>query len=271
MADTPGPVVASVQSSVLYDDGRVHFSAEVRDKTYQPLPDAQVEAHILGPGGIAAAVPLTQDPNTPGEFQGEWTAEKPGSYTSEVVAKRGDEEIGRDVLAFERVDGVAENFHTEQNRELLEKLATETGGRVLAAAGHFAAAERDFVLGCGDHHPRDQRFVEHADCLFADPGTVRIRMAAAAEVGNRMRRVLAGLVLGCVLFLCASSARGYVLRHRGGPRGRTRLRAALHRACEGSRHTVQGFWRERARLHAERSRRHTRAPQRHARPSQPRG
>jgi len=129
VADTPGPVVASVPNSVLYDDGRIQFSAEVRDKTYRPLPDAQVEAHILGPGGVAAAVPLTQDPNAPGVFQGEWTADKPGSYTSEVVAKRGDEEIGRDVLAFERIDGVAESFHTEQNRELLEKLATETGGR----------------------------------------------------------------------------------------------------------------------------------------------
>jgi uncharacterized membrane protein len=129
VADTPGPVVASVPSSVLYDDGRVQFSAEVRDKSYQPLPDAQVEAHVLGPGGIAAAVLLTQDPNVPGVFQGEFTAEKSGSYTSEVVAKRGDEEIGRDVLAFQRVDGVAENFHTGQNRELLEKLATETGGR----------------------------------------------------------------------------------------------------------------------------------------------
>src|SRR5439155_18327252 len=28
-----------------------------------------------------------------------------------------------------RTDGVAENFHTEQNRQLLEKLAAETGGR----------------------------------------------------------------------------------------------------------------------------------------------
>lgn len=129
VADTPGPVVASVPSPVLYDDGRVQFSADVRDKNYQPLPNAQVEAHILGPGGIAEAVPLTQDPNTPGVFQGEFTAEKPGSYTSEVVAKNGDQEIGRDVLAFERIDGVAESFHTEQNRELLEKLASETGGR----------------------------------------------------------------------------------------------------------------------------------------------
>jgi hypothetical protein len=33
------------------------------------------------------------------------------------------------VISFRREDGVAENFHTEQNRELLEKLSEETGGR----------------------------------------------------------------------------------------------------------------------------------------------
>ena len=37
--------------------------------------------------------------------------------------------MGSDTFPFERIDGVAENFHTLQNRELLEKLATETGGR----------------------------------------------------------------------------------------------------------------------------------------------
>jgi len=33
------------------------------------------------------------------------------------------------VLTFRREDGVAENFHREQNRELLRNLASETGGR----------------------------------------------------------------------------------------------------------------------------------------------
>jgi len=47
----------------------------------------------------------------------------------EVTAGRGAEELGKDVLTFERTDGVAENFHTEQNRELLEKLSSQTGGR----------------------------------------------------------------------------------------------------------------------------------------------
>ncbi|HEY6340152.1 MAG TPA: hypothetical protein VIY49_01560 [Bryobacteraceae bacterium] len=51
------------------------------------------------------------------------------------MAQRADpngsavKELGRDVLTFERLDGVAENFHTEQNRELLEHLASQTGGQ----------------------------------------------------------------------------------------------------------------------------------------------
>ena len=32
-------------------------------------------------------------------------------------------------MAFRREDGVAESFYTEQNRELLERLSSETGGK----------------------------------------------------------------------------------------------------------------------------------------------
>ena len=37
--------------------------------------------------------------------------------------------MGRDVITFRREDGVAENFHIQQNRELLEKLSSQTGGK----------------------------------------------------------------------------------------------------------------------------------------------
>ena len=128
-ADTPGRVVASVPKNILFDDGHVQLSVDVRDKNYQPLGDARVQAHIQGPGGVAALVEMTPDPNTPGLFHAEWTADKPGSYSADVVAQQGEEEAGNDSLSFERVDGVAENFHTEQNRELLQQLASQTGGR----------------------------------------------------------------------------------------------------------------------------------------------
>jgi uncharacterized membrane protein len=126
---TPGQVVASVPSQMLLDDGRVQFSADVRDKNYLPAADAHVEAHVLGPGGSAAQIEMTPDPNTPGTFHAEWTADRQGSYLTEVVATRDKDELGRDVLNFARQDGVAENFHTGQNRDLLEKLSAETGGK----------------------------------------------------------------------------------------------------------------------------------------------
>ena len=72
---------------------------------------------------------MTPDPTTPGLFHGEWNAEKPGSYVADVIAGHGSEELGRDVATFQRMDGVAESFHTEQNRPLLENLASQTGGR----------------------------------------------------------------------------------------------------------------------------------------------
>jgi uncharacterized membrane protein len=129
VTDTPGQIITSVPSQMLFDDGRVQISADVRGKDYQPAPDASVEAHILGPEGVAAQVDMAPDPNTPGVFRADWNAEKPGPYMAEITAKRGEEELGRDVLNFQRMDGVAENFHTEQNRPLLERLAQQTGGR----------------------------------------------------------------------------------------------------------------------------------------------
>ena len=62
---------------------------------------------------------------SPGIFNAEWTAEKPGTYTVEISAKRADEDVGRDTLMFQRIDGVAENFRTEQNRDLLVEVGVE--------------------------------------------------------------------------------------------------------------------------------------------------
>ncbi len=125
----PGHVAASVPNAILQDDSRVVLSADVRGEDYQPAPDAHVEAHIIGPEGTSAKVDLSPAPGSPGIFRAEWTADKPGSYLTEVTATRGDQPVGRDVLTFQRLDGVAENFHTEQNRELLTRLATQTGGK----------------------------------------------------------------------------------------------------------------------------------------------
>jgi uncharacterized membrane protein len=126
---TPGPVSVSTPRQVLADESLVRLEAIVRDRTYMPASDARVEAHILGPEGLSDTVELAPDLHEPGLYRAEWRASAPGAYMAEVVARRGEEEIGRDTLTFRREDGVAEHFRAEQNRELLEKLSEQTGGR----------------------------------------------------------------------------------------------------------------------------------------------
>jgi len=75
---------------------------------------------------------LSPSQDTPGTYQADWTAEKPGAYLAEIVAEPASgepQELGRDVVTFQREDGVAENFHIAQDRRFLEQLAAQTGGR----------------------------------------------------------------------------------------------------------------------------------------------
>ena len=129
VSDTPTRVVTTTTRPVLYDDGRVHLRAEVRDTTYLPTSDALVQARIVGPDGGSQRVDLHPDSLEQGVYSADWDAPHAGSYVAEITATRGQQELGRNVITFRREDGVAENFHVEQNRDLLEKLSSQTGGR----------------------------------------------------------------------------------------------------------------------------------------------
>ena len=134
VTDAPSQVIATTPKTVLADDMRVPIRVEVRDKEYKPLSTARVQARFLAPDGSSATLELSPRPLEEGVYTGEWTAEKPGSYVVEMLAGEEQQEVGRDVLAFRREDGVAENFHTGQNRELLQKLSDQTGGKYYTSA-----------------------------------------------------------------------------------------------------------------------------------------
>lgn len=129
VSGTHGPVISSVPKTVFADEQRIALRVDARDKTYLPLADGHVEAVVTGPDNATDRVELRPDPSSPGIYTAEYSAARPGSYVVETTVRRGEEEVGRDVVTFRREDGVAENFHTEQNRELLEKLASETRGK----------------------------------------------------------------------------------------------------------------------------------------------
>lgn len=124
-----GRVSATSSDSVLRDSSDITLRADVRDTNYLPLAEAAVEARLIGPEGLADTVTLQPDPRNPGQYSTRWKADRAGAYLAEVVARRGEQEVSRDVLTFRREDGVAEHFRTEQNRPLLERLAEQTGGQ----------------------------------------------------------------------------------------------------------------------------------------------
>jgi hypothetical protein len=122
--ETPTPVVGSVSESRLEDSGHVEIRAEVRNKSYNPVGDASVNAEIITPSGGSRNVALRADPTAHGVYVGEFDADQAGSYLAEIRAA----DLGSDLVAFQRENGTAENFHRQQNRELLQKLAEDTGG-----------------------------------------------------------------------------------------------------------------------------------------------
>jgi uncharacterized membrane protein len=110
-------------------DEPVVIRAEVRDRNYLPAAGAVVSVHLLGPGGVSETLEMSPARGEPGVYEARWRAPRPGDYLAEATAREGLEELGRDTVTFRREDGAEEFFRTEQNRELLERLAQQTGGR----------------------------------------------------------------------------------------------------------------------------------------------
>jgi uncharacterized membrane protein len=129
VSDTRGQLSAQVSASTVQDEGHLQLLADVRDRNYLPATDAVVSAHLIGPDRLQADVPLRGVPGQPGRYQTDWTAPAVGMYVADITAAQGSLGAGRDTVAFQREDGVAENFHTGQNVELLKSLAADTGGR----------------------------------------------------------------------------------------------------------------------------------------------
>ena len=157
VSETPGQVASSTPHQVLSDETKIHMRVEARDKGFQPLGNARVEARVIGPGNLSETVALAPQPFEPGVYTTDWTAERPGSYLAEVVASNDKGEAGRDTLMFRREDGVAENFRTTQNKELLQRLSEQTGGRYYTAGNAKRLTDEISLSEAGitSHETRD--------------------------------------------------------------------------------------------------------------------
>lgn len=103
---------------------------EAADTQGRSIPLAQIEAQAIGPDMAADPLPLTQ--TGPGQYQGRFTAQQPGSYVVNLrYRKVGADETIQSVQSPVTVPFAPEFRDLRDNAPLLEEIARLTDGRVI--------------------------------------------------------------------------------------------------------------------------------------------
>lgn len=125
----PSRTTLTTSQSVYNDERRVELSAELFDAEFKPINDAQVELLIAPETGESFTQIMQASGKNDGRYVASIDAPATGLYRADLNARVGGEGVGSAVVHFRRADGVSEHFNTRQNRPVLERLATMTGGR----------------------------------------------------------------------------------------------------------------------------------------------
>jgi uncharacterized membrane protein len=132
------PVEATTERTVYGTGEGVRLRAEVGDEKYMPIANAQVTAHVTSPSGRQSDVELK--PASEGGFEGYQAAFRPdeaGTYRVEVTAAaHGAQAKALAPAATSFIVGPLnrEARDAAQNRELLKRLASDTGGQYYTLA-----------------------------------------------------------------------------------------------------------------------------------------
>jgi len=128
-AAAPEPVMLTTDRVFYGDRSVVTLRAEVRDETFNAADGATVTVAVDTGAGARATLAMEPVPGQPGRYELSFDAAQPGIYRFEATAEQDGTALGAARLAVRRQDGVAEHFRVQQNRPLLERLASATGGR----------------------------------------------------------------------------------------------------------------------------------------------
>ena len=145
MADVPQRVEVSTSPGDGDDSasGSVRLKVDLRDAKYAPLDNASVAVKVTGPD--RQSVELTAEPSAtePGRYETTYVARQDGAYRAQVTAKASDgSDVGQRQIGW-MSEPAANEFQTlRPNRELLERLATASGGQAIepSAIGDLVAS-----------------------------------------------------------------------------------------------------------------------------------
>lgn len=143
VADVPGRVDVRATPTAGTATPAIDLAVRAADLEYLPLDNATVSVKILRPNREEVTLPAEPDARDAGLYVAKYVPREPGAYRAVATVTAPDgSAVGRREVGW-CVQPEADEFaRLEPNRELLEAIATRTGGETVAADGlaEFVAA-----------------------------------------------------------------------------------------------------------------------------------
>ncbi len=133
VADVPEPVELRIEPQ---SDVEAKIQVRVRDPKFQPIDNATVRVTVLAEGGSEAPATLMAEASVsePGVYETNYTARASGGFRVDAqVVNEGGASVGEAHGGWAADLDSAEFRTLPPNRILMERLARETGGEVIAA------------------------------------------------------------------------------------------------------------------------------------------
>ncbi len=135
VSGTPQQVEIGTEKEVYSLDDKVNIVADIRDKKFNPVGDAQATARVTKPSGLVVDVPLKYTTlNSVNTYAGEFKADELGQHRIELVGT--SQSLGalsaRSNMLISDLN--REYYSAAQNSDLLQRISNETGGKYYTPA-----------------------------------------------------------------------------------------------------------------------------------------
>jgi uncharacterized membrane protein len=127
--DVPSRVMVAAAGDQAAPGDAVELDAEISDRTFLKVNNAQAVARVTSPSGNVSEMPLEWSVTRDGEYKTSFTPTEKGLYRVDVRTRVGTDSIVSDPAYIASGDLSTEYFGAEMRAPLLRRIADETGGR----------------------------------------------------------------------------------------------------------------------------------------------
>ena len=185
VSDVPSRVMVAAASDQAAPGDPVGLNAEISDKTFLKVNNAEAVARVTSPSGNVSEMPLEWSVTRDGEYKASFTPSEKGLYRVDVRARMGTDSIVSDPSYVASGDLSTEYFGAEMRAPLLKRIADETGGRFYTG-DNVAQLAKDIVFTDAGNTVVDRKDLWDMPIVF-----LLILVLVTSEWGYRKLRGLA--------------------------------------------------------------------------------